>query len=50
MRLMNSAAEFEQIMTEFLDWRLAADEAWRRGKRAPEPQPEPAQGEMVEVA
>jgi tRNA-dihydrouridine synthase B len=50
MRLMNTAAEFEQIMDEFLEWRLAADEAWRRGKRAPEPRSEHAMGEFAEAA
>jgi hypothetical protein len=35
MRLMNSAADFERILSTFLEWRLQRDEAVRAGKIAP---------------
>jgi tRNA-dihydrouridine synthase B len=36
MRLLASAAEFEQILNEFLDWRLQYDEGLARGQVEPE--------------
>jgi nifR3 family TIM-barrel protein len=35
MRLMQSTAEFERIIVEFLDWRLEYDEQVRRGRIRP---------------
>jgi len=36
MRAINTAADFDEVVRRFLDWRLGHDEEVRRGKRIPE--------------
>jgi len=45
MRLMDTAADFERILTEFLDWRLAHDSEVQAGRA-----PADAEADLAEVA
>jgi nifR3 family TIM-barrel protein len=40
MRSIESGADFDDVVARFLDWRRGYDEDVRRGKRAPDPEPE----------
>jgi tRNA-dihydrouridine synthase B len=50
VRLVSSAAEFDQILREFLDWRLRHDEDVRRGKARPAALVEATEGAVADVA
>ena len=45
MRSVNSAAEFDEVLGRFLDWRLAHDDDVRRGRAKPE-----AESELIDAA